>query len=429
MQRKKGISFGTILMLAVTVIVLLGSAFVLGRMGGDELVQFDAAGLISAMHNSLAATDAPVATPAPQSTIKTTSVTLAPNQTQAAAVATQEPVIHTFSVTIGGQAAFRSDVSASAYRADTGMYDYAPIFENIASEVYADLNLCTFSNLTGVAGTEFADIVTLPGALHGLKAMGMDRVLLNHGYALDKGSDGLDDMVNAVRNAGLDACGVNGVHLYTVNGVNIAILGYVETSTSKTASAVGESGHLKWLNETTAREEIALARNAGADVVIVSLWWGNENQETVTDHMRDTALMLCQAGADIIAGAGTDALLPVEWVDAVGSDGSVKRALAAYSMGTLISEKRETRKQVCSALLHLRISVNGATGEMNIQSISYTPTYIWKQEVSGNVIFRVLASHKAAPEGMSQKQLEIMGRALAEVEKVMAESPAVKREN
>jgi hypothetical protein len=43
---------------------------------------------------------------------------------------------------------------------------------------------------------------------------------------------------------------------------------------------------------------------------------------------------------------------------------------------------------------------------MNIQSISYTPTYIWKQEVSGNVIFRVLASHKAAPEGMSQKQLE-----------------------
>lgn len=433
MRRKRGISFGTMLMICLSVAVLIGSAWVLGRMGGSEWTQFDAGELISAMHGSLAATDAPVNTPVPQATIKTTTVTLAPAMPDGEKTATQAPAYHSFTMTLGGQLAFQSDVSDSVFDINSKQFDYASVVQEIATQVYADLNICTLPHLIIENGGQYADVSTDSQVLEAIKYLGVDRVLMNHGNVLDKGEEGLDATLHKLQEYGIGYAGVRNTDVdgnmafYTVNDVNIAILGYAESVSSKTYENAMQSESLSMLDMNRAAEDIKNARNQGADVVLVSVWWGNAEQNSVTDHQKDVARQLCQAGADVILGSGTDATLPVEWMDAVDAGGQVRRALCVYSLGTLLGEKRDTRSQVCSAFVHLRISVNSANGVVGFDSVTYTPTYTWKQEVDGKVRFRVLPSTQAAPAQMSQRQTEIMGRALTLITQVMEEGPAVMR--
>lgn len=432
MRKKKGVSFGTVLMVFLSIAVMLGSAWVLQRMGGDELKQFDPGKLISAMNGSLAATDAPVNTPLPQSTIKTTLVTLAPTQQPNAPSVTAEPVYHTVTLTLGGQLAFRSDVSDSVYDAGTGNMDYVPVVQEIAHQVYSDLNICTLPHIL-TEELQYADVTTTHKVADAVKALGMDWVLLNHGNVLDKGEAGLGDTVSLLEEKGIGFAGVRDtdvdgrLRFFTVNDVNIALFGYVCQTSTKTSEAAATSESLVPYDAARAAQDIAAARMQGADAVLVSVWWGNTDQTEITDYQRDVARELCQAGADVILGSGTDAVLPVEWVDAVQPNGQVRRAICAYSLGLLLGESRDTRSQVCSALLHLRLSVSSQDGSIRFDSISYTPTYTWKQEVGGKVQFRVLPNLGSFPAEMSQRQQEIMGRALTLIDQVMSSGPAVKR--
>ena len=88
----------------------------------------------------------------------------------------------------------------------------------------------------------------------------------------------------------------------------------------------------------------------------------------------------------------------------------------AYSLGTLLTESREG-VDISGALLHLSIVCQG--GSVTVEQVTYTPTYIWRQAVGGKQQYRVINSAKAAPAGMTQKQIEVMGRALARVQKAL----------
>ena len=230
MRRKRGISFGTMLMICLSVAVLIGSAWVLGRMGGSEWTQFDAGELISAMHGSLAATDAPVNTPVPQATIKTTTVTLAPAMPDGEKTATQAPAYHSFTMTLGGQLAFQSDVSDSVFDVNSKQFDYVSVVQEIATQVYADLNICTLPHLIIENGGQYADVSTDSQVLEAIKYLGVDRVLMNHGNVLDKGEEGLDATLHKLQEYGIGYAGVRNTDVdgnmafYTVNDVNTELV-------------------------------------------------------------------------------------------------------------------------------------------------------------------------------------------------------------
>lgn len=419
-------------MIVLTLVVAVGSVSVLGRMGNGKFSEFDAMELVSSVRSGLAATDVPVSTPAPQSTIKTTTVTLAPSQ-EPLYTAPQAPMKHTLTLTFGGQAAFQSDVSSSVHQAQTGQFDYVPVLQNISDQVYANLNIAMLSNIIGEANGQYADIQTVPQTLDAMRTLGIDHILLNHAHILDKGEQGLVQTAAAIEQSGMYAAGVqnfdeNGLaNLIAVNGIHVALLGYAENVSNKTRENMQSGGRLAVLDVQAAKRDIEAVRKQGADLVVLSLWWGTADATAVTERQRDTARQLCSAGADVIIGYGADAVLPVEWMDAVTDRGEVRRALVAYSMGTLLSEKRDARAQVSGMLLNMRISVDAINDHITFDAVTYTPTYIWKQEVGGSVQFRVINSSKQAPEMMSDKQREIMGRAYTLIEETMDGSPAVRR--
>lgn len=434
-ERKRGISLGTWLMLLFTAVVFAGSLALINRMGQGTENTFSAETLISTLTHRLAATDAPTSTPAPQNTIKTTTVTMTPAEyAENLTEPTTAPVRKTFTMTLGGLMSFQSEITDSVYREDRNQMDFTPIAEHLAFSVYSDLNIVTLNNLLTASYDRYADISTVPDVLQTVKALGMDYVMLNHSHILDKDIEGVTSTVDAIAKQGLGWGGIQNfdeqgrIKLLSLNGAQIAVLGYADTLSAKTRESVNQNAALSLLDVDQVKRDVDSARAQGADFVLVSVYWGKADTAAVTQSMRNTAQDLAAAGADMIMGVGPQAVLPVEMIETVDAGGKVRNTVTAYSVGTLLHEYRETRAQVSGALLHVKVTVDAERDGVTFDSISYTPTYIWKQEVNGEILFRILPSTMEPPAEMNQRQREIMSRALVLIDEVMASGPAVRRQ-
>jgi len=75
---------------------------------------------------------------------------------------------------------------------------------------------------------------------------------------------------------------------------------------------------------------------AEVDLVVVSIHWGAEYQAGPTQHQRELAASLVDAGADIVWGHHPHVLQPLEWMQSK-TDGH--DALVLYSLGNLLSDQ------------------------------------------------------------------------------------------
>jgi hypothetical protein len=175
----------------------------------------------------------------------------------------------------------------------------------------ADLSIANFedpapNNFTyHPAGVNFsAD----PALIQGLSDAGIDWVSLANNHIGDAGTQGiLDTLANldtwgiahGGAEANLDAA--RQATLLDAGGITIGILGY---DTIKPADAATDSQ--PGSNEMSAarvREDVAAARAAGAQLVIVFPHWGTEYSATTTATQQGLAHAAIDAGADIVIGS------------------------------------------------------------------------------------------------------------------------------
>ena len=88
---------------------------------------------------------------------------------------------------------------------------------------------------------------------------------------------------------------------------------------------------------------------AVADVVIVSMHWGNEYQAGPDDRQEELAQRLADAGADVIWGHHPHVLQRMEWL--TSADG--RDVLGIYSLGNLLSDQWMLEDAQRSALITL----------------------------------------------------------------------------
>lgn len=86
-----------------------------------------------------------------------------------------------------------------------------------------------------------------------------------------------------------------------------------------------------------------------ADVVVVSMHWGNEYQAGPDDRQEELAKSLADAGADVIWGHHPHVLQRMEWLTSV--DG--REVLVIYSLGNLLSDQWMLKDTQRSALITL----------------------------------------------------------------------------
>jgi poly-gamma-glutamate synthesis protein (capsule biosynthesis protein) len=154
------------------------------------------------------------------------------------------------------------------------------------------------------SGTNFsAD----PRFIDGLANAGIDYVSLANNHIRDAGSAGLLQTIKnvkkrgiAVSGAGKDLAAARKPAILDAAGTKVAILGYdaIAGGYHATATKVGSAG----LSAKAVKADVAAARKAGADVVIVYPHWGTEYDPTPFVNQKNLAEMIIDSGADMVIG-------------------------------------------------------------------------------------------------------------------------------
>lgn len=434
-KRRRGISFGTIFMLAVTLCVAGGLAMVLPRLRGGTDVTVDTTKVLSALSLSdmpkLSLNEIPIQDSAAGTAVPTAQVAVTPAPTMAPELAEATPVKAggSFSLTLGGSVLVQSAVRKSAYYSDAKQYDFTEILALLAPSMQADLAMVTLENLI-YADAKLSDTVTTEQVVPMLTTAGIDAVALGFPNVYDQGLAGLTSTMNALHGKGLAVLGAftqqedsQSATLMTLGGVKVAVLHYTDalSATGKKKIKKEEADYAVPLAEAEAiAADIGRAKQAGAQVVLVSLNWGASGKTAATKAQKELAQAIADAGADIIIGAGSEVVQPVVWLDA--ADG--RRTLCAYSLGCLISDSRKNAN-VAGLLLRLKLSVD-AEGNLSFDRVAGTPTYVWRYKQDGQYNYRVLPSNELPPDGMGEDQISSMTRALKTIQTALGEDTPVK---
>ena len=239
-----------------------------------------------------------------------------------------------------GDILMHQDVKASAEHAAQGFpalwADLVPLFQG------ADL---AFGNLeTPVAPTtgrpgvpfQFNAPAALPAAL---RASGFTVLSTANNHAFDQGVKGVRETLDRLHaehlvavGSGEDQSQAEALQMVERQGLKIAFLGFTDLFNIDLNRKATEP----WVRPLDLEPALAAVREARsrADLVVVSVHWGNEYQHQPTRRQRDIAKQLVAAGCDLLLGHHPHVLQPAEMVEAGG-----RRALVAYSLGNFISNQ------------------------------------------------------------------------------------------
>jgi poly-gamma-glutamate capsule biosynthesis protein CapA/YwtB (metallophosphatase superfamily) len=149
-----------------------------------------------------------------------------------------------------------------------------------------------------------------PALIEGLTNAGIDWVSLANNHIGNAGDQGVLDTLQNLDSWGIAHGGAEAnlaaareATLLDAGGLTVGILGY---DTIKPAyAATSDSPGSNEMSPTRVREDVAAAREAGADLVIVFPHWGTEYTATTTATQRRLAHAAIDAGADIVIGSHT----------------------------------------------------------------------------------------------------------------------------
>ena len=146
-----------------------------------------------------------------------------------------------------------------------------------------------------------------PKNIAGLVDAGIDWVSLANNHIGDAGKAGivsteanLDDYGIKHAGAGKNTADAHTAALLKAGGVTVGILGY-DTIAGYYASGPSTPGSAK-MTKAFLQKDIAAARKAGADVVVVFPHWGVEYRAKPTAGQRNLAHLAIDAGADLVIG-------------------------------------------------------------------------------------------------------------------------------
>ena len=433
--KRRGVSVGTVLMLVLTVVVMIGSVGLLRVLLGSTGLEFDTSKVLDALNlsqllPSLSISEIPIGSPA-QPTDATGSLPTPQITAQPTLAPTDTPVPGgTFTLTLGGSINMDDGIRQSGYYSDAKKYDFSETLSLLSGEMRSDLTVVTVENIV-VPDAKVSSLNTPGEIMKTLATVGVDVVALGFPQAYDQGLNGVESTVEAARDARLTTLGAYGsaedaadLRIMTLKNVKVALVHYTESLSSKGSSAMKKDGNtyaVPLLEIEAVQADIVAARARGAEVIVVSVDWTNATKATPTKNQIALAQQIADAGADIIVGTGTRVAQPVTWLTA-----GDRQVLCAYSLGSLLNDGRKDGN-VASLLLQLTITADGA-GNVTFSRVAYTPTYIWRYKMDGKYFYRVVASDQASPMGMGDDQTGYKDKAFTNIKKTLGDdTPLVVR--
>lgn len=425
---RRRLSAGTIFMLILLAVVLGGSVLVLGRLSSGASVDLSKLSMNVLDLQEDASRDRTDDTP--EARPETKPQTAQKKETPAAETTIRKKE-EGFTLTVGGSISLSGEVRKNSKSTDSKVADYADVMMLLAPEINSDVNIVFLENI--LSDQHKASDSVAPGqAATLLKEAGFDMAACGFPQVYSSGRDGVEATLMTLDRHGISTLGIRyaddpgRTQIRTVNGVKAAFLQYTGTLSAKTRNAMEKEGTAGMVPEADIEQisqDITLARQEGAEAVIILLNWGKigNNQDK---KQRDLAEGIAAAGADLIIGNGSHLPQTAEYLN--GENG--KSVLCIWSLGALLCGDRNSVKRMSGYLLHVTVRNDGQGGAL-ILNPEYTPIYTWKYKQDSRFYYRCIVSDGEAPDGMDSEQRKTMSRSAETVKTVLKDAPLSERGN
>ena len=385
-----------------------------------------------------ATTEKSKATPTP--TVPVVSDT--PDTTQYVPVVTDTPTIAPTPTPAPKSATIRSlgeiaiqDKLLEAATTENGSYDFSEMFSlienSIGSADYTIANVEGSMGDTAVYSGSGTQMITPSTLIDALAACGVDMVNLANDHTLDGLFTDLNATMHNLTAAGLEYVGAatsvsekNAPKIVDINGIQVGFVAYTETiNAMKSVSndAAMEYG-INLISNCNAVSDVQACRDAGADVVIAYVSWGEMFSRETTSSQLKIAKTLVGAGVDVIIGYNPHVIQPVYWLELENEDGTVNRTLCLCSAGNFLSNSREQYTD-SGVIFEFTIQEKTDGTGYEITNPKYVPTYVWATDnEDGTSEYRVVAAGEwlnDAPEGMNYAKHSRLKEVYAEAQNIL----------
>lgn len=279
----------------------------------------------------------------------------------------------------------------AAARADGNGYDFTYLYQDIAS-LTKDADVCFVNQETPLATSLYAPssypLFNTPSeTITALHAIGFNVFNIVSNHSLDMGAAGLQATIDFMKTVP-DSLAVGAydnkeemekLHYLTVNGLKVAFVGFTEMTNGMTLSSDSDLAFVYTSNEAEMKKLIEDA-NKEADVVIVSVHWGQENSTSALDSQKELAQKFADWGADLILGHHPHVLEEIETL--TSSDG--RSVPVCYSLGNLTSTMNDPANHV-GGFFKCNIVVDKDTGSVSIANEEFIPTINYFNDGKTNI--------------------------------------------
>ena len=277
--------------------------------------------------------------------------------------------------------------SAIYQNAMTGSgYDFTPYYEYLKGFI-SSADIATVNQESPIATSilpvsGYPEFNTPEEAGYALLDEGFDVINEGNNHIMDQGTEGALATLDFWDSLGVPYVGFyrneedrDTIRVVERKGIKVAFLGIVEMlnyplSDSNTCKVI-------WTKDEDRIRDLLTKASSMADVVVVHVHWGEENESEVEDHVTELAQKMVDWGADIIYGNHPHLLRDI---DILTRESDGKKCPVAYSLGNFLNGQTNPW-QVVSGLMTVTCVRNQVTGEVDPQYMSFLPVIM---HYSGN---------------------------------------------
>lgn len=280
---------------------------------------------------------------------------------------------------------------------DDGAYDFTPMYSEVKDLIQGN-DIAFINQETIVGGYDMGlsgyPVFNSPSEIaENVKSTGFNLVNMATNHSLDMGQDGVDNELEAFRNAGdMAFAGIadsqetyDNITVFEKKGVKFSFLAYTYGTNGITAP---NSYTIHYFDEDEIKADVEKAKEI-SDVVIVSAHWGDENIDYATDYQEYYAQYFADLGVDVVIGTHPHVIQPIEWYD--GKNGN--KTLVVYSLGNFLGGMLAVNNIVSGMV---RFDFVKSDDGISVDNVKWTPLVI-HFEVDGDDIMEDRCNYKIYP--------------------------------
>ena len=257
-------------------------------------------------------------------------------------------------------------------------YDFTPVYKAVEPLIKGS-DVAFINQETPLGGTAlgissypaFNSPQELGDYLH---SVGFNLICHANNHILDKGSKGMRATLEywkqysdvAVAGAYLNKEASDSVHMIEKKGVKIAFLAYTYGTNGLSLPRNSEM-IVAGIGKDKIAADVTKA-NAVADLVVVSMHWGNEYQTTITEQEKDLAQYLANLGVDIVVGHHPHVIQNMATL--TGKYGN--KTVVAYSLGNFVSAQHKSETML-GGMMKAKIIYNTDTKQVKVENARFIP--------------------------------------------------------